>query len=362
MKKILFIETGIDGHHLAYLKGLVNNCKKFEKYIYSPEYINDLDIKQEVHYIDFKQKKYRDYRRWILHAIEYAKKNSIDIIHFLDGDTIMRYMGNLFWKFGEKTIIITYHHYFEGYLRRLSYRKMTQRCKYAVVHTELIKKKFSQIKINNIKHIEYPVFSYDSMKKLESAECKKYFNLPTNVPVFGCIGATDSYKGTRVFLKALKKIDLKLCVFFAGKESDVKSKEIDDYNFDNNIQVIKKFEWLSELDYIKAICACDYLVLPYTDKFNGASGPLADAVIAGKCIIGSDYASLGESIQENKLGYTFKVNDADDLADIIKNVIRNPEKYNYCNSKRNKYCDELKPARFYDSYNKIYFSAIESHK
>ena len=352
--KILFIETGTEGHHIGYLKGLINNNRNYEAYVYTPKLINDLNVKQEVYYINFEEKKYSNYRKWILHAVRYAEINNIDIVHFVDGDTIMRYMGRLFSKFGNRPIVVTYHHYFEGFLRTLSYKMMLKGHRQAVVHTNLIKKKFLEKRITNVTHIEYPVFSFNQIQQQNSIESKNYFKLPTDIPVLGCIGATDSYKGTRVFLQALKKIDMNICVFFAGKESDVKSQEIDSYNLSDKIKVEKRFGWMSDEEYIKAICASDYLVLPYTDKFNGASGPLADGTVAGRCIIGSDYASLGNTIKRNNLGYTFKVNDSNDLAEVIKNIISNQDKYKYNNPNREKYCDELMPEHFCDAYMNVY--------
>lgn len=73
MKRILYIETGTEGHHIEYLKGLIN-IKSFEVYVYTPEIICNINAKQEVHYINFKQKNYSDYRRWISHAATYGKK------------------------------------------------------------------------------------------------------------------------------------------------------------------------------------------------------------------------------------------------------------------------------------------------
>lgn len=359
MKRILYIETGTEGHHIEYLKGLIN-IKSFEVYVYTPEIICNINAKQEVHYINFKQKNYSDYRRWISHAATYAKMNNIDIIHFVDGDTIMRYMGSLFSKFGNRPIVITYHHYFEGYLRLLSYKNMLKGHRQAVVHTDLIKENFLRNRITNVTHIEYPVFSYNQIKQQDVIECKKYFNLPTDRPILGCIGATDSYKGTRVFLNALEKINMDLCVFFAGKESDITSQEIDSYNFSEKIRIEKRFGWLSDQEYIKAICASDYLILPYTDKFNGASGLLADGTVAGKCIIGSDYASLGRNIQENNLGYTFKVNNSDDLANVIRNIVGKQKKYDYENLNRQEYCNTLMPDRFLASYRSLYTCLSES--
>lgn len=55
MKRILYIETGTEGHHIEYLKGLIN-IKSFEVYVYTPEIICNINAKQEVHYINFKQK------------------------------------------------------------------------------------------------------------------------------------------------------------------------------------------------------------------------------------------------------------------------------------------------------------------
>lgn len=86
--------------------------------------------------------------------------------------------------------------------------------------------------------------------------------------------------------------------------------------------MILNLKWLSREEYIDSIVASDYIILPYTREFNGASGPLAEGVVANKVIIGSNYGSLGKIITENELGYTFEVENSEDLANVIDNALK----------------------------------------
>ena len=76
-----------------------------------------------------------------------------------------------------------------------------------------------------------------------------------------------------------------------------------------------------------ALLASDYVILPYRKLFSGASGPLTEAVWFKKPIIGKDNSSIGDMIKKYELGWTFKTEDSDDLANVINGVISKHEEY-----------------------------------
>lgn len=347
--KVLYIETAIDGHHQVYLKGLVNNCKA-DAIVFLPEKLSEIKDRQYTYSNEWKKKSLIQYIKWILKIRKIVTKENPDIIHFLDGDTIMRYMGLGFFLLKRKKLVITYHHFFSGIIRRISYKLMTNNA-VAVAHTQIIKDKLTTYGVKRVFHIEYPVFKYDQILKIHSVDARKNFGIKTALPVLGVIGATDGYKGIDILIQALKHIENHVCLFVAGKEGETKKEKIYELNNYPNVDLVCKLGWMTEQEYILAICACDYIVLPYKKIFDGASGPLVDGVVAGKTIIGADHGSLGETIRKNKLGYTFESENIIDLAKTIDEVVGNGRDHLLINKN---YIEYLNPRRFYNEYDRLY--------
>ena len=355
--KVLFVETGLEGHHQIYLRGLVENCN-VEAVVYTPQIIKSIKCKQYAHYIDWSEKKFLKYYKWISDLYQVSKRETPDIIHFVDGDSIMRYMGIGFDKLKCKKVIITYHHFFSGYLRKVSYKLMA-RNRNIVVHTERFKTKLQEVGINSVTHIEYPAFDYYEIKNIDSKNARDYFGLKDEFPIIGVIGATDEYKGLDILIDALKLVRIKLCLFIAGKESDIKADKINEIKQCDNIILKCSLGWLTEEEYLMAINACDYIVLPYRYSFDGASGPLVDGVIADKIIIGANHGSLGNLINNNNLGYVFETENIRSLASMIECALSSS--FHSDNIERKHYLNYLRPERFFLEYNSLYASSLKDN-
>lgn len=348
--KVLYVETGTEGHHQVYLRSLIENCD-IESVVYSPQKIKNINCKQYIHQIDWAKKSFYLYVKWIRELYQISEIENPDVIHFLDGDTIMRYMGIGFGKLLTSKKIITYHHFFLGNMRKISYRMMTHGGT-AVVHTKKIQQKLLKCGVCSVAHIEYPAFEYYEIKSIDEQYAKKYFGIDKHIPVFGVIGATDSYKGLDILVDALKLVKSQICLFVAGKESDIRKEKIHELKRYPNIVLVDKLGWMTEKEYLMSIMACDYIILPYRNSFDGASGPLVDGVVADKIIIGANHGSLGSLIKDNNLGYTFISEDIESLSSVIDLAVCNdfPKE----NTKRNEYLNYLRPERFYCEYIKLY--------
>ena len=92
-------------------------------------------------------------------------------------------------------------------------------------------------------------------------------------------------------------------------------------------KVVFNMNRLSDGDYQNALAAADILVLPYRKEFDGASGPMIEAVWNRKYIVGASHGSMGQIIREKELGATFKSEDADDLAAVLNRVLTSPRKW-----------------------------------
>lgn len=90
-----------------------------------------------------------------------------------------------------------------------------------------------------------------------------------------------------------------------------------------NVSLIQTF--LSESEYYSLLDTADIVVMPYRRENYECrtSGPLIEAMAAGKLVIGTDRTWLGEKIAEYGGGATFSDGDVDGLAKAILMVHRN---------------------------------------
>lgn len=338
--KILYIDTSILGHHQAYIQALAENTN-YESIVLIPQKIPGICCKQFIfETINFKSKSFSDYTDCIGKIEQIASEENVNIIHFLDGDTIMRHFGLGFKKLSKKyRIVITFHHFFEGFTRRISYKCMCMSGT-AVVHTDVIEKSLCNYGIKDICHIEYPNFSI----------IKPRTEL-NDVTTIGMFGSTRKDKGLDILLEALKKVKAPFRLIIAGNERDFFEPEIKKMIDGISDKVTLDLRYLSQTELEQYWDKTDLVVLPYRYTFDGASGQLVDGVSRGLPIIGSSHGSLGKIISDNHLGLTFKTEDSDDLAKKIESIIRNGFSYD---ETAKKYQDFLNPERFKKEYLALY--------
>ena len=65
----------------------------------------------------------------------------------------------------------------------------------------------------------------------------------------------------------------------------------------------------------------DIFVLPYRKEFDGASGPLTEAVVREKMIVSSDHGSLGKIVNSNHLGITFESENSKELEKALSRAL-----------------------------------------
>ena len=343
--KVLYIETMILGHHVPYIHALANT-DAYESVIITPERINCIGRKQIIYpKMDFESKKITDYKACIRCIEKIADEECVDIIHFLDGDKIMRYFGMGMKTLSDKyPVVITFHHLFEGIIRRISYMLMCKNTT-AVVHTAEFKRVLNRYEIKNVFHIEYPSFLHVPDKKIQNT-----------VPVIGMFGGTRYEKGLDILVAALRKVETPFHLIIAGREADYKKCDIEKMCEPIKEKVTLDLHFLSEDELATYWDKTDLVVLPYRAMFDGASGQLTEGVNRGLPIIGPSHGSLGNIITENHLGITFKTGDWDDLAQKIEIMLRN--KFIYDDIAR-KYQDMMKPERFNKDYKKLYDNVLK---
>ncbi|MCI8375978.1 MAG: glycosyltransferase [Lachnospiraceae bacterium] len=223
----------------------------------------------------------------------------------------------------------------------------------SVVHTKMLAEFYSsQLKRSFIKQIEYPVFDYEELLKISPVTAKKEYSLPLDKKVIGLLGGTLRYKGYHFLLENLQYLKREGIYFlFAGNERDYTHSQIETALKENHVEGTVILRRLTSYEFRCAIQASDIILLPYGREFNGASGPLAEGVCAGKTIIGSDHGSLGSLIRDNHIGYTFETENGQDLIRVLNQV---KEKDFLYDKTAEEYRKSLQPEFFGEAYLKVY--------
>lgn len=338
--KVLFVETMLLGHHVPYVQAL-SSGEKYESVIIAPEKIPGINKKQVIFpKMSFDTKKVRDYLSCLSFIEKIADQENADIIHFLDGDKIMRYFGIGMRRLSQhRPVVITYHHYFAGILRKLSYMMMC-RSTTPVVHTTEFQKILENYGISRVMHIEYPSF----LKRTEKT-------VKNDIPVIGMFGGTRYDKGLDILMKALSRVQAPFRLIVAGREADFTESDIEKMCAPFRDRVTLDLRFLSEDELSAYWDRTDLVVLPYRAIFDGASGQLTEGVNRGIPIIGPSHGSLGDIIRSNHLGETFRTEDCEDLAQKIEMMLRTPFGYD---DFAKRYQKEMDPSRFCEDYLNLY--------
>lgn len=314
MKKVMFVETGIGGHHSSYLNSLFQIVSS-DSFVVFPENREVMGDKYIALSID-SLRPYLKYKMWIKKLKCIAEDKKPDIIHFLDGDSIMRHFGMGLGKFRGYKTLLTFHHYFPGRMREISMKSMLRCVDAGVFHTERIIKKVKKIGCKNIEYISYPCFLDISPQQRDS-----YQNTP---PILLALGATRYDKGIDILLDALKYVKNPFRLVIAGEATYFDENFIKSKIFPYKNQVELDLHFLTTEIMIKQIKKADIIVLPYRKIFDGASGPMNDGIYLGKTIVGPDHDSLGQLIKHHHVGYTFQSENIISLAKCLDHALKNP--------------------------------------
>lgn len=347
--KVLFIDTAGDGHHDSYINGIVNNIQNCEFVAIYPKKISCIAKVYELK-LDLTNKSLSNYVKFLSLVKRVIKLEKPDVVHFLYGDYLYRFFGiGLGRIYKKQRFVITYHHIRRGFLLDLSIKRLFGHSTVGVVHTESLKQDLNDMSIENVALINYPSFNKISEKSKE--EIRDFLGIKSDAKVISSLGATRYDKGVDILLDALKKVKGDFTFLLAGKPTDfdenfIKEK-ISDYS--ESVKLIPRF--LSDEEMADFMKMSDIIVLPYRFIFDGASGPLVEAVVNEKCIIGPNHGSLGQIIEKNNLGLTFKTENSESLAQIIDIALK--DKF-VLTDNYNEFKKCLTPNGFGKKYEEIY--------
>ncbi|WP_270841328.1 glycosyltransferase family 4 protein [Mediterraneibacter faecis] len=348
--KILMIDTALDGHHIAYLGEIVRGCT-YDFTLVLPQMTDAYEHSRIITYspVDLVNKEFVSYVKWMKELAQIAKKEKPDIVHFLVGDVYYKYFGFGLGLFKEFKTIITLHWVREGVLNQFSLKTFCHKVNRVVVHSSYLLKELQSIGVNNGLWIEYPQFKKTS--RLKNYEARAYWKISENIPVILSLGNTRKDKGIDLLIEALNKVDYPFQLLIAGKAEEFDGAYIKEHTKNYATQVTMHLQYLTDKEVEMAIAAADIIALPYRHSFNGASGPLGEGVSCEKCIVGSRHGNLGDTIQENHLGYTFETENIDDMATVLKKALK--QKF-LPDDKYRAYKESLNPELFIESYKNLY--------
>lgn len=356
--KVLLSERVFAGHSKIYMEG-VSSIKGVEFYVLAPE---NYGIRED-HFIQsnpYKNRKnVKEYFQWLTQMRKIVRGKGIDIVHILNGDDISCFCGIGLGRLGTKKIIITYHHFFAGLMKRISYRLMCGgKNRLCVVHTDSVLRAIRALNVQNVMKCEYPVFHYDSISAKERLKCKRKMGLSDEIPVIGIVGGMREDKNIIPFLKVLRRCKYDFQLLICGKALSSTQKNIVSAIEPYKDKVTLIFRRLSNEEYEEAIVASDIIYCIYGHSFDGASGPLTDGVCARKMILSCKHGSLGEITSKHCLGVTAECDDEKDVLQKIEWTINNVHNFQY-NEKANWYRENLTPLVFQNTYKEIYAVCME---
>ena len=339
--KIMYADISTDGHHLIYLNNLLSEASS-GSFAVLPKH--EGIVAGRCHSIARPNiRTLSGYWNWILKIKQIALKEQPDIIHLLDGDSIMRYFGFGLGQLKAWKVVITFHHLFPGVLRKISMRRMLRLSSVGVFHTEAIEKQVRSFGCKNVRCIPYPCFFEAIVQEKKDTSSEP--------PVLLALGGTRYDKGLDIFLEALKLVDMPFRLIIAGKEEDFHRDYIEQQiqSYKDCVELNLKFLSSEEvLDYLQR---SDIIVLPYRKIFDGASGPMNEGIYLGKMIIGPAHGSLGEMIRQYHVGYTFKSENVEDLAKCLQRALKMSFLYDETAKQQQK---ELNPELFRIRYQELY--------
>lgn len=348
--KVMFVNMSLDGHHLDYINAL---CRigGIDPVVVLDKKTDKISAKQiAIEDCVFGSTKLKDHLKWIERVKKVANTENPDVIHFVWGDSFYRFFGFGFWELCKKyKCCITFHQVRKSAAHQVSIKLYSKLFDSIVVHTCSLKNYLDIMGIKNVVHIEYPNFRKNVT--IASNEAKQKLGVKTEAPVLLSLGGTRFDKGLDILLDALKQVKEPFYLLIAGAEQGINRATIEEKikTYQSQVKMVLRYLSMEEVDL--CLTAADYIVLPYRKVFDGASGPLAEGVGYGKCIVGANHGSLGKLIEEHHIGYTFESEDCINLAEVLTRALKSGFKYD---EYAKKYRESLTVDNFQKSYLNVY--------
>lgn len=344
--RVLLIDSLSTGHHITYLQSLIAAAD--EVAVVVPDDVRISSV--EIFHANLRVSGKKRYFQWLKSIRNIIKVWKPDIVHFVYGDDLYRYLGiGLRAVCGKRHIVVTFHQIRHSKLRDYGRKIFGKQIDAAVVHTEQLKRNFEALGMHNVYHVEYPQFS--EAFQIPQEEARKKLGIETTEKVLLALGGTRWDKGLDILLDALTEVKAPFHLLVAGQEQYFSREEIEKRSASYADKVTLILEFLSDVNFSQCLSTADIVVLPYRKSFDGASGPLGEGVWQNKMIIGANHGSLGRTIEENHLGMTFESENIQSLAEVLETALTTAF---VRDDKYIQYREKMSPRRFQREYGAIY--------
>ncbi len=189
-------------------------------------------------------------------------------------------------------------------------------------------------------------------KPFDQKKARQLWNLPENkkLVLFGAMGAaSDPRKGYQKLIESLQKLhnrDIELVVFGS---SEPKNKP----NFKFKSHYTGHLH--DDVSLITLYNACDVMVVPSIQE--NLSNAIMESLSCSTPVVSFDVGGNGDMIEHNKNGYLAKPFDSNDLANGIKWVLANEERYKQlCFATREKIIKQFDSKKVAKQYIELYQS------
>ena len=160
--------------------------------------------------------------------------------------------------------------------------------------------------------------------KLSKADARSYFKLPQDKTIYLHAGSPEKRKGLPDVLRAFEQLcrnpeqRQRLFLLRIGPNERLNPK--DQARLQQLIQLgcaQTTDGFVSNQDFIEYFAAADWILIPYRN-FRFSSGILANARIAQRPVIASDYGMIGAQVRREQLGLCFRMGSIRDLTDRLQ--------------------------------------------
>lgn len=166
----------------------------------------------------------------------------------------------------------------------------------------------------------------ESLPSMTQSEALEHLGLPGDRLVFLHAGSPEKRKGFPDLLGAFSRLiedghlPRKPLLIRVGPNDRLDSchrrllsrLEADGYVYCTN-------DFVSRADFMNYFSACDWVTLPYRN-FRFSSGILANAILAQKPVVASDYGYIGRRVSGEQLGVVYKHGSCRSLTRVLKQI------------------------------------------
>lgn len=347
MVKVLVADVDDSGHHISYLRALLSSKSKDWSFsICAPEKLMASFVGHPFDYIsifdnikNLDKSVFGEFKKFslILKMLIFAKKKRINIFHllYLDRYIFALYfatfliktqgLATLHWAYMLPHFSKSPYRRFKSAIERKMLSTLSRRGWTIVVHSRLIKSMLeNDIKGINVEYVPYPVEKCPMVNKQEAKEfVNKIIGTNHNGKVFLLFGDTRYDKGVDIAIKALATSGVNATLLIAGKSSFFSKEDLLDLALRLGVQsqIVLYMKYIPDDEIPYLFNGSDAVLIPYRSHFSGQSGPLTIAASYGIPVFSSDPLVLKEMMELYQLGYVFKADCAESLANLLKSDV-----------------------------------------